>query len=259
MTNKTTRSLSTRIIHGSIGCLFFIDRMMERQPLGTIVACATKEPMVALTFDDGPHEEYTPKLLDILAQHGVHATFFIVGEQAHKHPEIVRRIATDGHTVANHTWNHPMMSRIPSAEQQWQIKACAKEIAPYSQGQPIFRPPWGMQNPQLMTQIYRMGYLNVTWNIDIDDWNDHEPTWFAAEIRRQIHPGTIMLLHDRVTPPADSAAFDRTNMLSGLDIALGELVQTYHFVTVPELLKHGKALTRRLSSNRLKKLYKHTS
>lgn len=254
------RLLPKKVIHSGVGVLFAIDRMMERQPVGAIIACTTQEPMVALTFDDGPHEEYTPRLLDILARHNARATFFIVGEQAQKYPGIMLRIAAEGHTVANHTWNHPEIPDISISEQKRQISTCAAEIAPYRDGtQPIFRPPWGVQDPAFIVRLWRMGYLNVTWNVDADDWNDHDQEWYAEEFHRKARPGNIILLHDRVTPPAEPAALDRSNMLKGLDIALAQLTRSYQFVTVPQLLKHGKPLTRRICSNRLNKLYHSTA
>jgi len=240
-----------------VGLLFFADRLLERQPFGTIIGCTTKESLVALTFDDGPHAEYTPRLLDILARHGIHATFFVIGEQGRKHPEILRRMIAEGHTIANHTWDHPRMPGLSASEQKRQIRACAAEIKQYG-GPLIFRPPWGAQNPALITRVHLMGYLNVTWSMDADDWADHDSAWFAETIQHDVRPGTIILLHDRLTPPAEPAAFDRTNLLNGLDIALEQMTKRYHFVTVPQLLTLGKPITRRLTSNRLNRLYEST-
>src|SRR5262249_49636601 len=111
---------------------------------GTIISVVTREPVAALTFDDGPHPEYTPRLLDILEQYKVHATFFMVGEAAQKHPELVGQVAHAGHTVGNHSLDHPFFPSIPKHERQRQIRACEQALAPY--GRRLFRFPYGAEN-----------------------------------------------------------------------------------------------------------------
>ncbi|HKV11751.1 MAG TPA: polysaccharide deacetylase family protein, partial [Thermoanaerobaculia bacterium] len=81
-------------------------------PLGSLVRVATREPAIALTFDDGPHPEDTPRVLEVLERHGARGTFFMVGQSARRYPEVVARAAAAGHTVANHSWDHPSFRRI---------------------------------------------------------------------------------------------------------------------------------------------------
>ena len=112
---------------------------MLRRPLaftaralfGTITHFRTADAVAALTFDDGPHPEYTPRLLDMLDRYQAHATFFMVGESARNYPELVQRVANAGHAVANHSWNHRSFVLLSGSERRAQIRECEKAIAPY--------------------------------------------------------------------------------------------------------------------------------
>src|ERR1700751_666629 len=108
---------------------------------GTMTSVLTRDPVAALTFDDGPHPEYTPRLLAVLAQHQVRATFFMVGEVAQQHPALVRQVAQEGHTIGNHSWDHQSFRTLPGPARRRQIRSCARVLAPY--GHALFRPPYG--------------------------------------------------------------------------------------------------------------------
>ena len=112
--------------------------------LGTIMHVDTREAVVALTFDDGPHSEFTPLLLEVLDHHRAKATFFMLGEAAQKHPAIVEQVARRGHAIGNHSWDHPSFRLISRAERLDQMRACASALAPY--GGRLFRPPYGHQS-----------------------------------------------------------------------------------------------------------------
>lgn len=252
------RTFRQKAIHAAIGAVFACDRALERLPFGTVVGCRTPEPLIALTFDDGPHPTYTPQLLRILERHSAKATFFLVGRHAQQHPELLVQLAEAGHALGNHTYDHVAMSRTPKAEQIRQLHDCEQAIHPHNRHM-LFRPPWGVQSPQVLQLLHRQGYHSITWGADIDDWNDHAPEWFSQQIQRHARPGLILLMHDQITPPADERALDRSHMLQGLDDALGKLAPHYQFVTVPELLRRGHALTRRICSNRLNGIYANTA
>src|SRR5687767_1986315 len=98
----------------------------RRRHFGAIHRFITTLPIAALTFDDGPHPKFTPQLLSVLARYNAHATFFIVGEAARQHPEIVRAIAEAGHAIANHSWDHARFPEISSAERRRQLRLCAE-------------------------------------------------------------------------------------------------------------------------------------
>lgn len=252
------RTLRQRAIHTAIGAIFRCDQMLEHLPFGTIIGCHTPEPLIALTFDDGPHPEYTPQLLRILDRHSAKATFFLVGKHAQQHPELLQQMAQAGHAMANHTHDHVAMARVPRAEQIHQLAACESAIQPHNRHR-LFRPPWGVQDLRVLQLLSRNGYHSITWGADIDDWNHHSPEWFSQQIQQHARPGLILLMHDQITPPADECAFNRSNMLAGLDAALEQLAPRYQFITVPDLLRRGAARTRRICSDRLSRLYANTA
>lgn len=102
--------------------------------LGTITRAITQQPVVSLTFDDGPHPDFTPQLLEILERHQARATFFVVGEAAHRQPELLQQLALAGHVIGNHTWDHPSLPRLTGTERRQQILRCKEVIAPYDRG-----------------------------------------------------------------------------------------------------------------------------
>jgi peptidoglycan/xylan/chitin deacetylase (PgdA/CDA1 family) len=204
---------------------------------GTITHVFTRDPVAALTFDDGPRPEFTPHLLDILDRHGAQATFFMVGQAAQNHPELVQQIAQAGHAIGNHSWDHPSFPLITGRERRAQLRACAKAIAPY--GQPLFRPPYGHQSTASRLDAFWLGYQVVTWNLHAYDWLDHDANWMVNRLMNQIRPGSIVLLHDTLFRSTVKRATDRKPMLDAVNMLLERLGQSFHFVTVPELLRHG--------------------
>jgi len=122
-----------------VGIVYKVLAVAERHLMGIITHVETQEEVAALTFDDGPHPEYTPRLLEILERLQARATFFMVGEAAQRHREIVRRVADAGHAIGNHSWDHPSFPQITGRERREQIRPCERAIAPY--GERIFRPP----------------------------------------------------------------------------------------------------------------------
>ena len=206
--------------------------------LGTMTNVTTRDPVAALTFDDGPHPEYTPRLLEILERHHARATFFMVGENAERHKELVEQVARAGHTLGNHSWDHrpfPLMSR---RERRAQIRACAATLAPHAAR--LFRPPYGMQNMASRLDAARLGYQVVAWNVTADDWSSGDAGFMADQMERHIRPGSVVLLHDRLVDALDKAYFDRRPLLEAVDILLRRLRGRFEFVTIPELLSHGR-------------------
>ena len=199
----------------------------------------TRDSVVALTFDDGPHPIYTPRVLSILEKHGACATFFMVGEAASRYPEIVRMVARSGHVIANHSWNHPILpatrSRLRRLQQLW---ACARATAPY--GKRLFRPPYGAQNNQIRLDALILGFKVIMWSVSVQDWMPQGPEETAQKMIDRITPGSIVLLHDAIyRSRMPQPQWDREPMLEGLEMALTVLKRQMHFVTVPELLRAG--------------------
>jgi peptidoglycan/xylan/chitin deacetylase (PgdA/CDA1 family) len=200
----------------------------------------TKQPIASLTLDDGPHPEFTPRVLDILEKHGAKATFFMLGESASKYPEVVKKVAEAGHAIGNHSWNHPLLpsteSRLHRMRQMW---ACAKTIAPY--GAKLFRPPYGAHDRKIRFDALILGYTIVLWSDSAQDWIPQGSEEIAQKIVNKIRPGSIFLLHDAIYKShLQETQWDREPMISGLEKALTKLNQKIRFVTVPELLQAGQ-------------------
>jgi peptidoglycan/xylan/chitin deacetylase (PgdA/CDA1 family) len=204
--------------------------------MGTITHVSTQDAVAALTFDDGPHPESTSRLLDILKRHQVRATFFMVGEAAQRHPDIVRWVAQAGHAIGNHSWDHPSFPLITGRERRAQIRACEKAIAPY--GQRLFRPPYGHQSVASRLDVLWLGYQVVTWNVEAHDWLDHDAEWIANRIVSKTEPGSVIVFHDALYYTIEARHTDREPMLEAVNMVLEQFGDRFRFITVPELLRY---------------------
>jgi peptidoglycan/xylan/chitin deacetylase (PgdA/CDA1 family) len=208
---------------------------------GTITHVNTCEPVVSLTFDDGPHPVYTPLLLKILDKHGVHATFFMVGEAAQRYRNIVEIVERGGHVIGTHSWDHSSFTSISSKERRKQLRASKKIIAP--SGHRLFRPPWGNQSLSSRIDALLFGYEVIGWNVVAEDWLDLTADTIAERLIKTIRPGSIVLLHDAIYKSIfDSPQHDRTAMLDAVDTVLERLCRQFSFVTIPELFRFGKPI-----------------
>ena len=154
---------------------------------------------VALTFDDGPDLQRTPAVLDLLARQGVRATFFVVGARAEAHPELVRRMVAEGHVVGNHSYTHSWRFPLRSLGRTMEVLCRTAEVLHRITGrQPrLFRPPFGVTNPTIARAVRRLGLDPVGWSIRSLDTMGQSPERVAARILRRLHPGAVILLHDR--------------------------------------------------------------
>ncbi len=161
-----------------------------------------RKPQVALTFDDGPDPATTPIVLQILATHAVPATFFVVGEKAAAHPDLVAAIRAAGHTVGNHTHTHDplIMLRSPAALAR-EIDAAQDALRRLDIRSLAFRPVAGITNPRLEPALKRSGLFTVTFSCRAADFGNRRVRHLSRRIRRRLHPGAIVLLHD--APPPD--------------------------------------------------------
>lgn len=209
-----------------------------RRALKSVVQVATQDPVAALTFDDGPNPEYTPRLLEILGRYEARATFFMVGEAASKHRGIVERVAKSGHAIGNQSWDHPSLPLLNGGERRWQLRACKQALAPY--GQHLLRPPFGHQNIQARLDALCMGLKVIMWSIAAEDWLDHDGEWMAERVISQIQPGSIILFHDSLCTMLDKRQADRGPTLQAVNLVLNRLNGHYRFVTIPELLGSGR-------------------
>ena len=154
----------------------------------------TVENEVYLTFDDGPCPETTPQILDILQKHSIKATFFCVGDNIIKHPELFTRIKTEGHQVGNHTMHHSKGFYTNTNDSLNEIDECAALV-----GNNLFRPPHGLITPRQNSMLRNKGYKIIQWDVITYDWdNKHTPDDILNIVKRYTRPGSIIVLHDSI-------------------------------------------------------------
>ena len=158
---------------------------------------------IALTFDDGPHPDYTPRLLEILRKYHANATFFVVGEQAERHPELIREMVADGNAVANHTYHHVNLNRIPEKIRDQmvatEIKACGEVLAGITGKPPhLFRPPGGDYTDRVLEVCEALGYKVILWTDNPGDYRSPSPEFLREYVLDSARNGGIILLHDGV-------------------------------------------------------------
>lgn len=191
----------------------------------------TDEHMIALTFDDGPHPELTPEILDVLKANNINATFFIVGENARVNHDLIERIISDGHEIGNHTFGHKYLFGEGRVDMEREIDLCDDEIFNHSEYNSIlFRPPGGLYDATLKAVCAERGYSMVLWSIDTKDWAGTSAYDIEKEILNNVGDGAIILMHDYVCGESHTAEALR-NVIPKLK-ELG-----YRFVTVSELIE----------------------
>ena len=164
----------------------------------TPAAAATEgEPVVSLTFDDGPHPTYTPQILDILGRHGVKATFFVLGSKAEEHPDLVRRIVAEGHAVANHTWEHEDLRKLDEGAFAAQVDRTSEVLEEISgQRQTCVRPPYGRSDRTVVERLAARGLTSVVWTADSRDFEKPGADAIVRSALDGLQPGAVILLHD---------------------------------------------------------------
>lgn len=210
----------------------------RREFLGTVVRVETSEAVAALTFDDGPDPEYTPRLLEVLERHGAKGTFFMLGRRAVDNLDLVVRIAAGGHVIGNHTYDHVKMPQTPRVERLRQLVRSKRVLG--SHAAPLFRPPYGGQTLGSRIDAMLLGYDVIGWDYHVEDWAGHSAEIMAERLEQRLRPGSIILLHDSLYKPRVASAADRSPMIAALDSFLSRVGDTYRFVTVPELMRHGR-------------------
>lgn len=190
--------------------------------------CNVDGPYVALTFDDGPHATNTPRLLEMLKQRNVKATFFCVGQCVAEYPEIARRIVDEGHEIASHSWSHPNLIPMRESSVRDQLER-THQVIKQATGVEVknFRPPYGNFTQRQRNWAHAAyGYRIIMWDVDPLDWKVRRASHVENEIVSRTRPGSIILAHDIHKSTVDA-------MPATLDTLLAK---GFKFVTVAELL-----------------------
>ena len=190
------------------------------------------QPYIAMTFDDGPSSANTPRLLEILKQRNIKATFFLIGQNAASNPDLVRRILADGHEVGNHSWTHPQLSKLSDDRVTTEINKTQDAIKEASGFTPtILRPPYGAITVRQREWIEsQFGLSIILWSVDPFDWKRPGASVITQRILSQVRPGAIILSHDIHKQTVDA-------MPATLD---GLIAKGYKFVTVTQLIAMNK-------------------
>ena len=185
-------------------------------------------PYIALTFDDGPSATLTPKLLNMLAAHHLKATFFVVGQNAADHPDILKRAVREGHEIANHSWSHPNLGKMSDEGVRRELQKTDEAIVAAIGKRPtLMRPPYGSITTKQKHWIHdEFGYRIIIWDVDPLDWKRPGPAVVASRIMKETHPGSIVLAHD-IHPPTIEAmvsVFDQLDKKGLKSVTVSELL-----------------------------------
>lgn len=197
----------------------------------SLVRVPTTKKVVALTFDDGPSPIYTPKILHLLTQYHGHATFFVLGAEAKRFPQITRSVETQGSVLAIHGWRHLNLYRAGTktlwheAQRTYEFLK-SLNLAPAK----LYRPPYGNVSKPMVRLFEQHGYQVVLWSLDTRDWTRPGTSFIVSQVLNQVKPGSIILMHD--------GGGNRQQTVDALSTILKDLSQKgYQFVTIPALYR----------------------
>lgn len=175
-----------------------VPRLSSAHGLVSLTSVQTNRQAVALTFDDGPHPVHTPALLDILARYDAKATFYVIGQNARRYPEILRRMVAEGHEIGNHTWTHPVLSQLGNASVLREIDRTQEIVWQTVGAIPVtMRPPYGSFSHRQMAMLASERNMPaVIWSVDPQDWRRPGPSVVAQRMVRGARPGAVILAHD---------------------------------------------------------------
>lgn len=183
-----------------------------------------EQKKIALTFDDGPHPYYTEQLLDGLKERGVVATFFVTGEHATLHPDVIRRISEEGHLIGNHTYSHIQLTNDNREEFKEELVATSEVIEEIIEKEVIYvRPPYGTWDKSLEEEL---NMIPVLWTVDPLDWCSDNVACVVQKVTGKVEENDIILMHD----------YYATTVTAALEIVDELQTEGYVFVTVEEIL-----------------------
>ena len=191
---------------------------------------------LALTYDDGPNDPHTLRLLEVLARHNVHATFFLIGRYVQRRPDIVRELVKAGHVVGNHTFTHPLLTFKSAQELRAQLENCERALHDaVGERSNLFRPPFGGRRPAVLRTARGMGLEPIMWDVTGCDWNATSAEHIERKVTSQVRGGNVILLHDG--GHRDFGA-DRSYTVTATDRLMSRYKsEGYGFVTIPEMMR----------------------
>ena len=199
---------------------------------------------LALTYDDGPNDPHTLRLLEVLAKHNVKTTFFLIGHYVKQRPDIAREVVRAGHVVGNHTFSHPNLIFASARQTRMQLLDCGRALTDaVGEHSRLFRPPFGGRRPSL--RIARaLGLEPVMWRVTGWDWKGKPAEYVERRVRQQVRGGDVILVHD-----GGHLTFEQHR--SPTVIATDRLItryksEGYEFVTVSEMMEK-RAVSSQLS------------
>jgi peptidoglycan/xylan/chitin deacetylase (PgdA/CDA1 family) len=189
---------------------------------------------IALTYDDGPNDPHTLKLLEVLARHSVRATFFMIGRYVQQRPDIARAVAQAGHVIGNHTFTHPLLIFKSEEQTRKELVDCHQALQDaIGERSTLFRPPFGGRRPATLRIARKLGLQTVMWNVTGYDWNAPPAAVIEKKVARQMRGGDVILLHDG---GHRAMGADRAQTVMATENLIRRYRdQGYEFVTVEEM------------------------
>jgi peptidoglycan/xylan/chitin deacetylase (PgdA/CDA1 family) len=199
---------------------------------------------LALTYDDGPNDPYTLRLLEVLARHDVRATFFLIGRYIRQRPDIARELVNAGHAIGNHTFTHPLLIFRSAAEVRREIADCEAALAGIRPAAHplLFRPPFGGRRPEVFRIARELGLQPVMWTITGYDWKAPSAEYIEQKLAPKVRGGEVILLHDG---GHKNFGADRSLTVE----ATAKFIHRYQseghkFVTIPEMMAQQRVSCR---------------
>lgn len=202
----------------------------------TFIGLQRGSPYVALTYDDGPNEPWTLRLLEVLDRHSVKATFFVIGRYVAQTPGIARNIVAAGHAIGLHTWDHSNLIFAGSSEVRRQINETRRAVLDATGiDTNLFRPPFGARRPATLRIVRSAGLEPILWNVTAYDWKPTTAEKVVAHIERQMRGGDVILMHDG---GHTAMGADRSHTVKATDRLVAQYKsEGYEFVTIPKMMQ----------------------
>jgi peptidoglycan-N-acetylglucosamine deacetylase len=235
------RMLGTVLAGSALGAAAVAAGYQSMAPIGqwygrTFTGLTRGEKRLALTYDDGPNDPHTLRLLEVLGRHGVRATFFVIGRFVRQRPGIAREIVKAGHIVGNHTFTHPLLTFRSGAEIRRELVDCRSALQDaVGAHSNLFRPPFGGRRPAVLRIARELGLEPVMWNVMGYDWSALRAATIEAKIAKQIRGGDVILLHDG---GHQRMGVDRAQTVVATERMIGKYKsEGYGFETIPQMMR----------------------